>query len=159
MNIDRLNRWLTLVANFGVLIGIIFLSIETSQNTASLDISAREYRTSNLINNASMIIESEPLTDVLSKIGYRGDYCLVDLEKFTSLSNQEYLLVRHFAFVGYMTASNQIFYMEQGYTENRGALAVLSKLIPWLDALDMPEADGARRLLQRNQGEIITCTP
>jgi len=30
---DRLNRWLTLGANLGVLLGIIFLAVELNQNT------------------------------------------------------------------------------------------------------------------------------
>ena len=33
MNADRLNRWLSLVANVGVLVGIIFLAVEIRQNS------------------------------------------------------------------------------------------------------------------------------
>jgi len=33
MGMDNLNKWLTLVANIGVLLGIIFLAIEIQQNT------------------------------------------------------------------------------------------------------------------------------
>lgn len=33
MNLDRLNRWMTLAANIGVLAGILFLSFELRQNT------------------------------------------------------------------------------------------------------------------------------
>ena len=33
MNLDSANRWLTLTANFGVLIGLIFLVLEINQNT------------------------------------------------------------------------------------------------------------------------------
>jgi hypothetical protein len=33
MNSDRLNRWLTLAANIGVLAGILFLAYELQQNT------------------------------------------------------------------------------------------------------------------------------
>lgn len=32
MNLDRLNRWLTLAANIGVIAGIVFLGIELQQN-------------------------------------------------------------------------------------------------------------------------------
>lgn len=37
MNMDGVNRWLTLAANLGVIAGIGFLAIEISQNTQSLD--------------------------------------------------------------------------------------------------------------------------
>ncbi len=33
MNLDRINNWLTLIANLGVLVGIIFLAVEIGQNT------------------------------------------------------------------------------------------------------------------------------
>ena len=37
MDSDRLNRWLTLGANIGVLVGIIFLAIEIGQNQSTLE--------------------------------------------------------------------------------------------------------------------------
>jgi hypothetical protein len=36
MKIERVNQWLTLLANFGVMIGIIFLILELNQNTQAL---------------------------------------------------------------------------------------------------------------------------
>jgi hypothetical protein len=38
---DRLNRWLTLGANFGVIAGILFLGYEIRQNNESLDAESR----------------------------------------------------------------------------------------------------------------------
>ena len=32
MDTDRLNRWLTLGANIGIIVGIVFLAIEVNQN-------------------------------------------------------------------------------------------------------------------------------
>jgi len=40
MNIDRLNDWLTLLANFGVIGGLIFLGLEVQQNTTAVQASA-----------------------------------------------------------------------------------------------------------------------
>ncbi len=37
MNIDNANKWLTLLANFGVVAGIIFLGIEVQQNQVILE--------------------------------------------------------------------------------------------------------------------------
>ena len=39
---DKLNQWLTLIANLGVLVGIVFLAIEINQNTAALKIGAMQ---------------------------------------------------------------------------------------------------------------------
>jgi hypothetical protein len=41
VNVDRLNKWLTLLANFGVVAGIVFLAIEVRQNQALLEESNR----------------------------------------------------------------------------------------------------------------------
>lgn len=38
MNLDNLNKWLTLASNLGVLIGIIFLTVEINQNQESIDL-------------------------------------------------------------------------------------------------------------------------
>ncbi len=40
MNLDSVNRWLTLVANVGVLAGIIFLAYELQQNTVATRVEA-----------------------------------------------------------------------------------------------------------------------
>jgi len=37
MNVDALNKWLILIANIGVVAGIIFLAVEIRQNQISLD--------------------------------------------------------------------------------------------------------------------------
>jgi len=40
MEIDRLNSWLTLLANVGVLAGIVFLAFEIRQNTTASELNA-----------------------------------------------------------------------------------------------------------------------
>ena len=40
MNLDSMNRWLALVANIGVLAGIIFLAYELQQNTVATQLEA-----------------------------------------------------------------------------------------------------------------------
>ena len=48
MDLDKLNKWLTLVANLGVVAGIVFLAIEIRQNQVSIDrnseLMEREYQ-------------------------------------------------------------------------------------------------------------------
>ena len=47
MDSDRINRWITLGANFGVLIGIILLIIEIQQNTEMMQAQLIQSRTEN----------------------------------------------------------------------------------------------------------------
>ena len=42
MNIDRVNSWLTLVGNVGILVGIGFLVVEISQNTQATTAASRD---------------------------------------------------------------------------------------------------------------------
>jgi len=49
MYLDNLNKWLTLLANLGVLAGIIFLAIEIGQNTAAINRQAANDRISRVM--------------------------------------------------------------------------------------------------------------
>lgn len=42
VNLDKLNQWLTLGANIGVLVGIIFLAVEMQQNTDMMQAQTRD---------------------------------------------------------------------------------------------------------------------
>ncbi len=67
MDSDKLNRWLTLGANIGVLIGIIFLAIELQQNNENL---AAEVRATNFFGMADtwrMVAESPELAGAIMK--------------------------------------------------------------------------------------------
>ena len=55
MKIENLNQWLALGANFGVLIGIIFLSMEINQSNR-IAIGTAEYETSRDFNEIGRII-------------------------------------------------------------------------------------------------------
>ena len=50
MNLDSLNKWLTLAANLGVIAGIIFLAIEVQQNTRMMSAQTRDAMTERLTN-------------------------------------------------------------------------------------------------------------
>ena len=62
---EKLNTWLTLLANFGVLIGIIFLALEIQQNNNLLerDIALSQQDVSN-----GQFINSDYLPGILNKI-------------------------------------------------------------------------------------------
>jgi hypothetical protein len=54
MNTDNLNRWLTLGANIGVLIGIIFLALELQQNNELLESQAQETQALSIQNATTL---------------------------------------------------------------------------------------------------------
>ena len=79
---DRLNRWITLGANIGVLAGIIFLGLEIRQNTLVAKIDSANTLEQNL-RSMTMSIWSNPDFARLLKVGIDGD--LTDLTAVESL--------------------------------------------------------------------------
>jgi len=74
MNLEKLNHWLTLGANFGVLVGIIFLVIEINQNTEQAEIDSAALQTSNyqdiiagVIDLNSYVIQDPGFAEILIK--------------------------------------------------------------------------------------------
>ena len=59
MDSDRLNRWLTLGANVGVLVGIILLIVEIGQNTDMLRAQIVQSRADNLVSSNEIRMHSE----------------------------------------------------------------------------------------------------
>ena len=71
MNLDNLNKWLTLLANFGVVAGLIFLAIEVRQNQTLLE-----------HNHQAMLREQE--LEILNAMH-------LEVEQFNDLRAQIYL--------------------------------------------------------------------
>jgi len=61
MEFDKLNRWITLVANIGVVAGIFFLAIEMKQGTQATRIAARDSASQGHIDFVSNSLDSSIL--------------------------------------------------------------------------------------------------
>ncbi len=67
MTADSINRWLTLGANLGVLVGIAFLAIELRQNNELLEAQTRADNFDRMIGFAEQIMENPSLATALEK--------------------------------------------------------------------------------------------
>jgi hypothetical protein len=67
MNPDGLNKWLTLVANVGVIAGLIFLGIEINQNTRATIASASEEITNQSLDYFALGMDNEVIARGLFK--------------------------------------------------------------------------------------------
>lgn len=75
MKLKKANNWITLVANIGIVAGLVFLAYETHQNTVQLRAEA-----SYSINEALSVLNSGLYNDpVLSDIVVRGEQSLASL--------------------------------------------------------------------------------
>ena len=67
METDRVNRWLTLGANFGVVIGIALLILEINQNTEMMRAQMTQARAENLLDRYRDEIHSDYWAEILAK--------------------------------------------------------------------------------------------
>ena len=64
---DKLNRWLTLLTNLGVVAGIIFLAIELNQNTKATIAAASEGVTNQSLEYFALGMDNEVISKALYK--------------------------------------------------------------------------------------------
>ena len=86
MHIERIDKWLTLLANLGVLIGIVFLVVEVRQSNriavATTEISVRDqYRSHN-----ELVLANDAIAELLVKAADAdGEFSEVETEKLYAL--------------------------------------------------------------------------
>jgi hypothetical protein len=66
MDVDRLNRWLTLSANFGVVIGLVLVAFQFQQNTDAIRLQAR-LGASGSVQNAELSVAGDTLAEAWAK--------------------------------------------------------------------------------------------
>ncbi len=67
MNADNVNKWLTLSANIGVVIGLVLLIIEIGQNTEMMRAQINQSRTDTAISEQQAIFNSDYMPALLAK--------------------------------------------------------------------------------------------
>jgi hypothetical protein len=67
MNADRLNKWLSLAANFGVIAGIIFLGLELRQNSELMRAQSRTEMSQDTIDLLTMNVNDEKYLDTMTR--------------------------------------------------------------------------------------------
>ena len=85
MKPKKLNAWLTLVANFGVIAGLIFLGYEIRQNTTQLRAEALYS-----INEAISMLNAGVYSDaVLADIKFRGE---ADFSSLNQIEREQFIM-------------------------------------------------------------------
>ncbi len=67
MILDNLNRWLTLIANLGVLIGVFLVAYELQQNREAIEAQTRTAISNQAADGLSSFAENLPLLEALIK--------------------------------------------------------------------------------------------
>ncbi len=72
MDFDKTNRWLTLVANFGVVIGLVFVALEMKTSTETNRIAIQQGFTANWMLINSQVAGDGELAAIIEKV-YSGE--------------------------------------------------------------------------------------
>ena len=67
MNTDNVNKWLTLSANIGVVIGLVLLIIEIGQNTEMMRAQINQSRTDTAISEQQAVFNSDYIPALIAK--------------------------------------------------------------------------------------------
>jgi hypothetical protein len=80
--IERLNQWLTLVANFGVVAGLIFLTLEVRTNTQANQIAVDQAVSQNWMELNGQLAQDRELAELIAKARSGADLDAVEALRF-----------------------------------------------------------------------------
>ena len=125
MDADKLNKWLALGANCGVLIGLFLLIIEIQQNTDTMRAEMGQARSDNRIESFQSRAFSEHWPRLMAS---RNDFSSIG-EWYESLSAEDYERVRYFYLGVVNEMVNTAYQCEEGYLDMQQCNAMRAQLI------------------------------
>ena len=151
MNFDRLNKWMTLAANFGVLAGIVFLGVEISQNTTATQSESLEARTDRLMSITTSMIQSEQLLSAVSKLKFLDDFCNPNRELVEDLTPEERAAFTSFLYSNWIRFENAYYQFQSSNIDEFQfefvTMKVMYSYIPWFEMFDVYQAEFAQDIL------------
>jgi len=72
VDLDRVNRWLTLFANLGVIAGLVFVGLEVQTNTESNTIAVRQAYSRNWLDINTAVMTDPQLSALIVKVSSGG---------------------------------------------------------------------------------------
>ena len=88
LNLDKLNQWLSLGANFGVVLGLVFLAIEIQTNSATNRIAMQATYSSNWVAINGATANNSQLAEVITKVRANDPLNEVETEQLRGLVGQ-----------------------------------------------------------------------
>ncbi len=111
--LDRLNRWLTLIANVGVVAGIVFLGLEIQQNSDAIKAQIYQSRAEAVQELSTTIMDSDHFAPLIAKIG--SELPPADLAAMAELSVEDRLRLAAYFQWQHLQFDNQLYQNEHGF--------------------------------------------
>ena len=147
---NKLNQWLTLLANIGVALGIVFLVVQIRQNNTLMKATAFQDRSSDLIQIAAMVAESEALANALAKLDLPNSICDAQAAPLDTLSDAELTLFKQYLMAQIFRLQNLQEQYRHGLIRpehHKASVRAVARYLPWMERLQLPEAAIGRRIL------------
>ena len=147
MDADRVNRWLTLIANISVVAGIIFVAIEIRQNTESQDefvrvaqANAYQARAFAASSTWSTFASSADVINTWAAFNDAGGMESAG-EALASISAQDQARMYYIALAQVAILDNNFYQYRQGYLDADRYQTIdatnLQRMLPLFDALEI----------------------
>ena len=111
MNIDKLNNWLSLIANFGVILGLVFLGVEMNQSNNATIAATYQAR----ISEIQASYQNSALSGYMPII-----YDKIEKDGLDSLSSIELRRVQDWELARMYRMQGQYYQYQQGYLDESG---------------------------------------
>jgi len=141
MNTDNVNKWLTLSANIGVVLGLILLLIELDQNSDLVRAQVHQARSDAQVSRLEERADTEHLAPLLEKISLFGGF--TRLSSTDDLTPEELFRFRIYLQARHQDYDNLFYQYQQGYLDEEyyqsnvaGAIRLFS---PWWEKLGIFE--------------------
>ena len=112
---EVVNRWLTVGANFGVLIGLILLLLELNQNSDLLRAQIHQSRSDAQIEGRLSLADAEFLLPAMEKLAAAGG--LTDLAALDQLTPIELARFTHYLVSKHQDYDNLFYQYQHGYLD------------------------------------------
>ena len=146
MNTDSVNKWLTLSANVGVVIGLILLLIELNQNSYFVRAQIHQARSDAHVWMKEESADSEFLLPAMEKFRLAGGS--KNMEAMDALTPIEAARVKRSMEAAHQDYDNLYYQYQQGYLDEEyyqyRIVPTIIELAPWWQKLDVFESGGRR---------------
>lgn len=157
MDYDKLNRWLLLIANFGVLIGFFLLIVEIDQNSDLLRAQIRQARSDEHVVARMGVADSNNFLAAMLKFEQAGGFGnFASIEQLSSLEARrirEFLVARHQDYDSLQFQFQQG-YLDQEYYDHRIAPSIRF-FAPWWERLGISEGTARRPSFQKEIDRLL----
>jgi hypothetical protein len=111
-----MNQWLTLVANFGVIAGFVFLGFEIQQNSEAINAQTYQSRAESAQELSTTIMDSEHFAPLLAKLG--SGLFPQDPAVLAELNPEDRIRLTAFHQFLRITLDNQFYQHEHGFIDD-----------------------------------------